>query len=209
MSNNYFSARSGSQRREYQPRSTSLGGSAKLIPDLAQLCSSEFVAVDFETANRGGGVSACQIALVKVAQGEIIDRYATLLKPPAGWERFEFSYLHGIWPADVADAPMWHEVASEVADFVGQRPVWAHNASFDAKVWRELDDHFNTQTLPQWFYCSYRTAKQLIPGMVNYKLPTVVAACAPEYVLDHHRADSDAEACALIVARLQNLAQQE
>lgn len=45
-----------------------------------------------------------------------------------------------------------------------------------------------------------------MPGLVNYKLPTVVGACAPDFRLTHHTADSDAEACALIVAALQERA---
>lgn len=176
-----------------------------LVPGAVDLGAETFVAMDFETANRRGGVSACQIALVKMHRGEIIDRYATLIQPPPGWDRFEFTWLHGIGPADVRHAPRWADIADQVGAFVAGVPVFAHNASFDRKVWAELDEHFDTRTLPPQFYCSYRTAKNLIPGLVNYKLPTVLAACAPEYQLDHHRAESDAEACALIVRRLQQV----
>lgn len=179
--------------------------SSPLIPDNRDLLESEFVAVDFETANRMGGVSACQIALVKVRDGRIVDRCASLIKPPLGWDRFEFTALHGIGPSTVRQAPMWSELAQVVADFVGGSPVWAHNSSFDSKVWTELDGHFGTSTLPSRFYCSYRTARRLLPGLENYKLPTVTKACAPEFSLDHHRAESDAEACALIVAALQRI----
>lgn len=41
-----------------------------------------FVAVDFETANRQGGESACQIALVKISGGRVVERASTLIKPP-------------------------------------------------------------------------------------------------------------------------------
>lgn len=178
---------------------------SSLIPDGPDLLASEFVAVDFETANRKGGVSACQIALVKVEEGRIVDRAATLIKPPPGWDRFEFTYLHGIGPAHVREAPMWSEIAPRIADFVGDAPVWAHNSSFDSRVWADLDGHFGTRTHPSRFYCSYRTARRILPGLENYKLPTVTRVCAPEFRLDHHRADSDAEACALIVAALQRM----
>lgn len=83
--------------------------------------------------------------------------------------------------------------------------MFAHNASFDAGVWSGLDGFFQTRTRPAGFYCSYRTARHLVPGLANYKLPTVTAHLVPGYRLDHHRADSDAEACALIVAALQRL----
>lgn len=176
------------------------------IPSRTDLLSESFVAVDFETANRNGGASACQVALVKVQRGQITERFLTLLKPPRGFDRFDFTYLHGISKRDVKPAPIWPQVAPIISNFVGNLPVFAHNASFDASVWRDLDEFYSTRSLPQSFYCSYRTATQLMPGLMNYKLPTVVEACLPGYQLNHHRADSDAEACALIVSTLQRIA---
>lgn len=163
-----------------------------------------FIAVDFETANTHRE-SACQVAMVAVEHGRVVDRYATLLAPPDEYGYFKFSYLHGIYPRDVRDAPTWGTVCGEVKRFVGARPVFAHNAAFDAGVWRALDTIFGTATVPDAFYCSYRTAQRLVPGLVNYKLPTVTAHLVPNFRLDHHRADSDAEACGLIVAALQSL----
>ena len=168
------------------------------------LAKPKFVAVDFETANRSSR-SACQIAMVKVEYGQIVDRFSTLLKPPPGHDEFEFTYLHGISARDVADAPSWKFVEPYLRAFVDRLPVYAHNASFDRGVWVSLDSYYGTRTLPEEFYCSYRTAKRLIPGLENYKLPTVTKAIAPWFRLDHHRADSDAEACALIVIGLQML----
>lgn len=177
------------------------------VPSPSQIAEPSFVAVDFETANRMGGVSACQVAMVKVCDGQIVDRLNTLIRPPKGWDSFEFTYLHGISAADVADAPSWTNIADTVSHFVDGVTVYAHNAAFDSRVWRQLDEHFGTTTLPAPFFCSYRTAQRLIPGLPNYKLPTVLHACAPNYQLNHHRADSDAEACALIVCELQRRAQ--
>lgn len=179
-----------------------------LVPTPVQIADRQFVAVDFETANRMGGVSACQLAMVKVLDGQVIDRFNTLIRPPRGWDSFEFTYLHGISAADVQTSPMWPSVADEVSHFVDGAPVYAHNAMFDSRVWRQLDEYFGTVTLPSPFFCSYRTAQRLIRGLPNYKLPTVLQACEPNYHLNHHRADSDAEACALIVCQLQRLASQ-
>ena len=163
------------------------------VPSPSQIAEPSFVAVDFETANRMGGVSACQVAMVKVLDGQIVDRLNTLIRPPKGWDSFEFTYLHGISAADVADAPGWINIADTVSHFVDGATVYAHNAAFDSRVWRQLDEHFGTTTLPAPFFCSYRTAQRLIPGLPNYKLPTVLHACAPNYQLNHHRADSDAK----------------
>lgn len=173
------------------------------MPATADLASRTFVAVDFETANRMGGASACSVAFVKVNDGEVVERLSTYLKPPAEYDRYEFTWLHGISRRHTREAPSWFDMEDEVADFVLDVPVYAHNASFDARVWRELDAYFGLRTLPSRFYCSYRLARQVTPGLVNYKLPTVTKALVPEYQLDHHQADSDAEACALIVAAIQ------
>lgn len=168
------------------------------------LASQSFVAVDFETANRQGGVSACQIALVKVEAGRVVDRANTLIKPPSGFDQFEFTYLHGISGRDVQNAPMWPDIAEWTAAFHGGLPVYAHNAPFDAGVWNALDSFYGTHTAPEIFFCSYRTAQRFVPGLENYRLPTVTNALVPGFKLDHHRADSDAEACALIIAALQS-----
>ena len=176
---------------------------AVYIPTREALMREEFVAVDFETANRVGGASACQVALVKVRAGEVVGAITTYLRPPEEHIRFEFSHIHGIYRGDVEDAPSWFDIADEVHAFVGALPVYAHNATFDASVWRGLDRYYATGTFPSEFYCTCRTARRLLPQLPNHTLPTVAGYCAPGFALQHHRADSDALACAHIVAMFQ------
>lgn len=183
-------------------RERSAGGRSAFVPYPAEFASRSFVAVDFETANNHGS-SACQIGVVKFRDGRVVGRFTTLLRPPAGHDEFIYTHIHGITGGDVVNAPAWPEVAGRVARLVAGDPVYAHNASFDRKVWAALDDYFGTATLPARFYCSYRIAQQLLPGLENYKLPTVLAACAPRIRLTHHAADSDAEACGWIIHTLQ------
>lgn len=196
------SGRSLAENALYARHST---GQSRLIPTDDELLGETFCTVDFETANRASGASACQIALLRVINGRITDGFSTLLRPPVGLNHFEFTHLHGIGPRDVATAPTWPDVSERIANFVGGSPIYAHNAAFDSRVWRDLDDFYATHTLPLAFFCSYRTAQRHIPHLSDYKLPTVVSFCAPGYRLDHHRAYSDAEACALIVAELQRI----
>ena len=180
---------------------SSYSRTSRWVAPATVLRTPSFVAVDFETANTSR-VSACQIAMVRIERGRIVDRFATLLAPPRGFDAFEFTYLHGISARDVRRSPSWAQISQQVAQFSGASPVFAHNASFDAGVWKALDEFYACSTLPRDFYCSYRTAKGLVPGLENYKLPTVTQALVPGYHLDHHRAESDAEACGLIVAAL-------
>lgn len=184
-------------------RRPSGGAPAAWIPSASELLQDTFVAVDFETANRVAGASACQVAMVKVAGGEVVDAMCTYLKPPEEHIAFEFSHIHGIYRGDVEDAPSWFDIADEVVEFVGGAPVYAHNATFDAAVWRGLDRYYFTGTYPEAFYCTCRMARRMLPELADHTLPTVTEYCAPGFALNHHRADSDALACAHIVTMLQ------
>ncbi len=186
-------------------RKSRLSSAASWVATREILLQPKFIAVDFETANRQGGLSACQISLSKVSDGQIIDRFTSFICPPPGYQHFDFTYLHGIDYDDVADAPTWSKLRTPIADFAEGLTLYAHNASFDAGVWKRLDQFIGYDLPLGDFYCTYRTTKSLIPGLVNYKLPTVVSHLVPNYRLNHHRADSDADACALIVVALQNM----
>lgn len=179
------------------------GRPAVWIPSRQALLRDEYVAVDFETANRISGASACQVAMVKVAGGEVVEEFCTYLRPPEEYIVFEFSHIHGIDRGDVEGAPSWFEIADDVVDFISGVPVYAHNATFDASVWRGLDRYYCTGTYPEEFYCTCRMARRVYPELPNHTLPTVTEYCAPGFKLNHHRADSDALACAHIVAQVQ------
>ncbi|EEI17628.1 exonuclease domain-containing protein [Corynebacterium lipophiloflavum] len=174
---------------------------AVYIPTREALHAPEFVTVDFETANRLSPASACQVALIKVAGDAVVDQLVTYLRPPEEYIRFDFTHIHGIERDTVEHSPTWYDIADDVHALVGELPVWAHNAPFDAAVWRALDAYYFTGTFPAQFYCTCRTARRLIPGLRDYRLPTVAAYCAPTFDLVHHTADSDALACAHIVGK--------
>lgn len=185
-----------------EPGPSGRGKAGKYVARLSQLLR-DYVTIDFETANRVGGASACQVALVKVENYQVVDTFCTYLKPPEEHIAFEFSHIHGIYRGDVEDAPSWFDIADFIVDFIGGHPVWAHNATFDAAVWRGLDRYYFTGTQPAALYCTARTARRLLPQLPDHRLPTVTEYCAPGFPLNHHRADSDALACALIVAYFQ------
>lgn len=121
-----------------------------------------------------------------------MDRFATLLTSPPGFNTFQFTYLHGISAEDVYHSPSWSQISQKVAQF-RTSPVFAHNASFDAGVWKALDDFYafarrcrmtsTAHTAPRKAWCralrttSYRPLPRLWFPATN---------------LDHHRAESDA-----------------
>ncbi len=63
---------------------------------------SNFVAIDFETANHSR-TSACAVGLVHVQDGKIIAEETLLIRPPQ--RQFVFTYIHGLTWDDVKDEP--------------------------------------------------------------------------------------------------------
>lgn len=152
-----------------------------------------FVAIDFETADRGRD-SACAVGLVRVERGEIVARVEQLIRPPR--RHFEFTYIHGIEWKDVATAPTFGEAWGALAEVLrGAEFLAAHNATFDRSV---LDACCRAAGLPEPelpFRCSMRLARQ-VWSLYPTNLPAVCRHL--DIGLDHHRAASDAEACARI-----------
>lgn len=160
--------------------------------------SVSFTAVDFETANRSPA-SACAVGVVRVRDGEFVERETWLIHPPDGHDRFEpFNIqLHGVTPERVARAPRWRESLQRLIEFIGDDVVVAHNAGFDIGVIVAASRASHLPVPGMRYFCSLRLARTSYQ-LPSYKLPR--AAAAAGYTLEnHHDPLADAEACAAIV----------
>lgn len=161
-----------------------------------------FVAFDVETANQHWG-SICQMGLVRVVDGEITERASWLCRPPAGNDEFDpFNVnCHGITADDVADEPSVGELFERFTDFVGDLPVVAHNAYFDASALRYAA-LATGQTIPKiTFGCSLAQSRAAKLEVANHRLPTVAEHFGVA-LKNHHDAGDDAEACAGVMLGL-------
>ncbi len=153
-----------------------------------------FVAVDFETADPRRD-SACAVALVKVRRGEIVDRLSHLIRPPR--REVTLTWVHGLEWKDLKGAQsfkdLWPEIEAFSAD-VGF--LAAHNAPFDRSVLKACCAAADLVPPKLPFLCTCQVARQML-GTRHAKLPDVCAAL--RIPLQHHDAESDAEACARIV----------
>lgn len=120
----------------------------------------EFVALDFETASFRRG-SACEIGLIHFRNGREIDRFTTLIKPHET-ERFSprAVSIHGITPEMVSNAPTFDGIANDIFPFIGNKPVVAHNASFDASVMAQSALVNNVKVPTIDFYCSLSISRR-------------------------------------------------
>lgn len=158
----------------------------------------DFTALDFETANGFRG-SPCSVGLVRVRNGQPVERVHWLMRPPAGFDRFDPRNvgIHGITAEQVAGAPRFAELFGDLADFIGSDPLVAHNAGFDVGV-IESALEVSGRDIPRLDYaCSLVMARRAY-DLPSYALP-MAAAEAGHPLLNHHDALADAEACAWIM----------
>jgi DNA polymerase III subunit epsilon len=158
--------------------------------------SETFVALDFETADYGSD-SACAVAIVTVEGGMIIDRFCQLIKPPR--RSFAFTYLHGIGWKDVEDKPTFADAWPAIRRRLKRGGfVAAHNARFDKGVLHACCASAGIRPPPTPFLCTVQLARS-VWRIRPTRLPNVCEHLS--IPLEHHRAESDAEACAHIVMR--------
>ena len=159
----------------------------------------EFVAFDLETTGLiAGSDRIIEIGAVLMKDGKEQERFQTFVDPERKLDQ-KIVELTGITDDMLVGAPAIEEVLPKFLDFVGSRPVVAHNAKFDTGFVKAECDRLgiayeltsvDTLTLSQ----------QLMPHLNKYKLDTVAKALTlPEF--NHHRAADDANICGQIMAK--------
>ncbi|MDH4873151.1 3'-5' exonuclease [Pseudomonas sp. BN515] len=152
--------------------------------------------IDFETTGvmPGNDCRATEIGIVILEGGRIVDRYQSLMNAGVPVPAF-IQGLTGITTAMLREAPPVEQVMGEAADFIGDLPLLAHNASFDQKFW-DYEIGRIGRTRHQAFACSLLLARRLLPEAPNHKLGTLNTwACLPN-TGKAHRALADAEMAA-------------
>lgn len=158
----------------------------------------DFVAIDFETANRHRH-SMCQVGVTRVLDGVLDQTFSTLVRPLDDEHGFEQVCvdIHGIDAAAVVGAPEVVDVIDMVLDFVGPLPLVAHNAPFDAAVLDRAASRADVELPRLRFACTLALARRLVPGLASYRL--AVLAEMAEIDLVAHDAGSDSAAAAALV----------
>lgn len=154
-----------------------------------------YVAFDVETPNsRNNRISS--IGLVVIEGGAVIGKYSALVNPETHFDPFN-SRLTGITPAKVANAPtfsvVWQRIGPVMTD--PATVLLAHNAAFDLRVLADCVADMGLscpQVLP--YACTCQMARSFYPALPDHKLDTMCRHFS--LPLDHHKADSDAMACA-------------
>ena len=161
-----------------------------------------FIAIDYETANPDFA-SACSLGVSIVEQGKVLETFQSLIKPPKEFSTFDpwNVMIHGITASAVKDAPTFDFVWEKLEKFNSKYnvPFACHFAGFDIRVTEALLKYYKKDFQEIKFYDTYTIARKMWPKLSNHKLNTLSEAFNIE--LEHHKASSDAQACALIALK--------
>jgi DNA polymerase III subunit epsilon len=144
-----------------------------------------FTAIDFETAT-GKRNSICQVGLVRVIKGEVVDQVNVLVRPPGNeYSKYNID-VHGITPRMTASALPFDKVWWALEHYIAGQHLVAHNMAFDGSCLQQTLSHYRIP-IPQYqTHCTYRLyGKKLSLLCQQYRIE-----------LNHHDALSDAMACA-------------
>lgn len=152
--------------------------------------------LDFETTGLtpAQGARATEIGVAIVEGGRIVGRYQSLMNSGVRVPAF-IEQLTGISNAMLRAAPPAARVMAEVADFVGDTPLLAHNAAFDQKFW-DAELALIGRQRRQPFACSLLLARRLLPQAPSHKLGVLNRWARLPDTGQAHRALADAEMAA-------------
>ncbi|MBY4719093.1 3'-5' exonuclease [Ralstonia mannitolilytica] len=159
--------------------------------------------LDFETTglSPSQGDRATEIAVILLRDGQIIDRYQSLMNAGRRIPSNVVS-LTGITNEMIASAPAVSTVMREASQFVGKRPVVAHNASFDKQFWRAELAMLGIAA-DQSFACTLLASRRIYPHALNHRLSTLADMLRLPKAGRAHRAMADAEVTSHLWCRLQ------
>ena len=160
----------------------------------------DFAAIDFETANYDRS-SVCSVGVVIVRDGEIVDKFYSLIHPEPNYYNYWCSQVHGLCREDTEEAPVFPDVWARIESLIEGLPLVAHNRPFDEGCLRAVFRTYQMDYPEYEFLDTLAASRRLQPDLENHQLQTVAAACG-FYMENHHHALADAEACAWIAREL-------
>lgn len=163
----------------------------------------EYVVLDLETT----GLSSVQDAIIEIGamivkDGVLIEEpyFHSLINPKRPIPR-PASQVHGIYDADLKNAPELADILPSFLEFVGKRPVVAHNISFDVGFLRMGAQRLGYTWQPSDQICTVKMSRQAFPQERKHRLDDV----AERYGLtfeSRHRSIGDVKVTALAFIQL-------
>ena len=184
-----------------------MDGNSAVIGKSKLPIDTEMVAFDIETT----GLNAMNDRITEIgahifAGGEVKDVFNIFVDPerhiPAN-----ITELTGIKDSDVQGAPKEKEALEKFMEFVGDRPLVAHNAHFDVGFMTACANRHGIRFNPV-FIDTLALSQALCPELKRFKLDIVSNHLGlPQF--NHHRASDDALVCARMMGKFLPMLQQQ
>ena len=158
------------------------------------------IAFDVETPNhRNDRISAIGVTVIE--NGEITQSLGVLIDPETEFDAFNIA-LTGISPEAVRGKMTFPRLWERIGPAFSQNLLLAHNAPFDMGVLAKCLRHYEIEA-PEFlrYACTCRMARSFYPHMSHHGLADMCELFG--IALDHHKADSDARACAMLALKYQ------
>ena len=164
-----------------------------------------FVSFDFENLFPQR-VSACSVGMVKYRNGEIVDKFYTLIRPPFEYEGKRgpaLTWIHGFTEEMFEGERTFAEILPEMETFIEGLPLVAHNACVeracihDACAFYKIETSIPYDDILDTYILSKAIEEKLgvsITGSGTHSL-NVVCQRFGVRELHHHHACDDAEMC--------------
>jgi len=195
------------QEESYEHYLEQFGATSKQVikNNIEKVIPTSFVGIDFETLY-SQRVSACSIGMVKYKDGEIVDRYYSLIRPPFEYEGKNgkvLTLVHGISEDMLVNEKTFAELLPEIESFIEGLPLVAHNASVEKCCIRDACAYYGIETsidynniidtLPLSREAEAKMG-EVVEGQGTHSLDAVCRRFGVE-VKKHHNALDDAEMC--------------
>ena len=129
--------------------------------------------LDFETTGLNRP-RATQIALIALGENlEVEDEFQATINPEQVVDDLVLNLTH-LTQAELNASPRFVDVWGKIFPLIDGRVIAAHNAPFDMGV---LANEFQAMKLkgsPRDYICTSRAARKIVPGVDDYKLPTLI-----------------------------------
>lgn len=158
-----------------------------------------FNAIDVETAN-ADRASICQIGIVRVIEGQIVDQWKSLVNPEDWFDPWNVR-VHKIEESDVKNSPTIPELREELRTRLRGSILVSHT-NFDQVAFERSMKKYKLEQLQVYWLDSAKIARRAWPeqyGSRGYGLKNLAKDFGIEFL--HHNALEDARATAEIVLR--------
>ena len=158
------------------------------------------VVLDFESTGLNTATDrVIEIGAVKLVGGTVVDSLSLLVNPKVPLKEKIVS-LTGITDMMLADKETAETAIPKLMDFIGDAPIAAHNAAFDASLLKSELKRLN-RTFSAPVLDTLTLARKMFPEMKSFKLASVCKRLQVS-LKNAHRAVHDATATALCLAKM-------